>query len=267
MNEAKALAVIENEYGSLEEFAYSVLTHESKERILDETNSILDRADALGLSPVVLSRILASPAFKSTLRTAIVNHNFGFFDEEEHIKQVVKVATGEERKVMSPKGSIGMVDQAPGDVIAAGRYLNDLRGTSVEQKGGGGAHSISIQILNANQTQGPDTAPGLTIETEPAIHKPRTAGALPPRGVLERGSRAVPNQATTSGAAGLLPSALTDTESTSESQTASLEAPGEASSRPRRGEEDDIGAEIEGRVMKHTLDNRPPRRKLWMEER
>lgn len=204
MNNAKALALIEDEYGGVEEFAAAVLTHPQKNLILDETESIIRRAEVLGLPTIALSRMLSNPAFKASLRTAIVNSNFGFFDEEKHIQEIVKVATNHERTVMSPKGTIGHVDQAPGDVIAAGRYLNDLRGTTVDPKGGpGGGSTISIQILNANNEAVQAVADvQVSAEATAPHHTPRRAGALPPPGVLERGSRAAPGSAVTPRAEG-----------------------------------------------------------------
>lgn len=191
MNATKAMAVVEQEFGSLDDFAYSVLTDEGMKVALDESKSLILRAEAVGLPLRVFSRILNSPAFKAALRTSIVNTEFGFYDEQRHVQEIVKVAKGEERKVMSPKGIVGLVDPNPSDIIAAGRYLNDLRGTTVDGKTGPGGASVNIQIVNANS--GESEGPTITVEANPAVHQPQRAGGLPPRGVRERGSASSPS--------------------------------------------------------------------------
>lgn len=263
MNATKALATIEEEFGGVEEFAYAVLTHPDKGRILDETESITARAETLGMPVVLFSRIMSTPAFKAALRTAIVNSNFGFFDEERHIREIVKVATGEERKVMSPKGEIGFVDQAPGDIIAAGRYLNDLRGTSVDPKGGaGGGNTISIQILNANQETA-DAAVGLTIESASEVHTPRRAGSLPPRGVLERGSRSVPHATAAAGAEGALGDGAGAASAAPQSQAQSPEGLLPQPDDAGNPEENRLAAETKERALTRTRQLASERRQAW----
>lgn len=265
MNATKALAAIEEEFGGVEEFAYAILTHPKKNLVLDETESITTRAEAVGMPILLFSRIMSTPAFKAALRTAIVNSNFGFFDEEKHIQEIVKVATGEERKVMSPKGTIGLVDQAPGDIIAAGRYLNDLRGTTVDPKGGGaGGSTISIQILNANQ-ETVEAATRLTIEQDTEVHQPRRAGALPPRGVLERGSRSVPNPAPTPGVEGPTGDGAGAASPTAQSQAQGAEGLLSSPNHSSDTEAHRLAAETKERAMTRTRQAVSDRRKAWDE--
>lgn len=263
MNETKALAVVDEEFGSLEEFAYRLLTDPSMKRALDETESLSLRAEAVGLPVHVLARVLNSPAFKASLRTAIVNSSFGYFDEVAHIKHVVEVATNKERKVMSPKGEIGFVDQAPGDVIAAGKYLNELRGTSVEQKGGVGGGSINIQILNANGEAGPSV--GVAVEHAPEVHTPQRAGALPPPGVLERGSRAVPRAAAASGADGLGLPAGPGERPAAAGAGAGLPGAAEAARQPAHRDDDSLAAETQRRALSRQASQVDERRRAWAE--
>ena len=107
---------------------------------------------------------------------------------------------------MSPKGTFGEVDQAPADIIAAGKYLNELRGTPVESKGGaGGGAGITINIHNANN-ESPErvevTDVSFAVQDAPDVHRPARAGQLPPPGVLGRGSPAAPRAATQLGSGG-----------------------------------------------------------------
>lgn len=264
MNETKALAVIETEYGSLEEFAYAVLSQPHMRPALDETESILTRAEASGLPVNVFGRIINSAAFRSILRTTIVNRSFGFHDEERHIKEIVSVAVGEDRKVMSPRGEIGLVDQAPGDVIAAGRYLNELRGTSVEQKGGGGGN-ISIQILNANGEQLEATT-SVAVETPAGGHTPRGAGALPPPGVLQRGSRALPgSQSAAAPTDSAVPSRQHPEQPAAQSADALLSGAAAGSSPRAADQEGSIHSETQRRAMSQVEQGMSERRRLWEE--
>lgn len=269
MNDTKALAVIEQEYGSLEDFAMTLLADTDKAQVaLDETESIILRADACGLPVRVFSRVVNSPMFRTALRTAIVNSEFGFFDEQKHIKEITKIATGHERKVMSPKGSIGMVDQAPGDVIAAGRYLNDLRGTSVDQKGPVGGNSINIQIVNAQVESDPTdtaTAGRGTIEVQAAVHQPQRAGALPPPGVLARGQKSVPG---TSGATWDAPGSSDEERRANpgiEVEKGALAGESPSQSQARGVERDPFGSEISEQATRRFDQQVEERRKLWQE--
>lgn len=187
-----ALATVEEQHGSVEELAYLVLSE--KREVLDDSIPLPARAAKVGLSAVVLARVLASPEFKLILRADMVNSHFGPEREEEHVQHMAGVATGKDRRVMNSKGQIGYVDQAPADVIAAGKYLNELRGTPVERQQPIGQGLV----VNFYQLDGADrgrTGAGYesdladrTIEAEPVGYRPRRAGDLPPPGVLSRAS-------------------------------------------------------------------------------
>lgn len=179
MNTSNAIAIVEQKYGSIEELGYLIL--EEKRDALDESLSLPVRAEAVGLPVTVFARVLASPAFRSMLRADLVNTRFGFTEEEKHITHMVGVAQGEERRVMNSKGDIGYVDQAPGDVINAGKYLNEMRGTPIEEKTSTG-RSI---IVNFHMASGGDDVPR-TIDVTPNVYQPSRAGELPPAAVLSR---------------------------------------------------------------------------------
>jgi len=181
MNERTALAVIDKEHGSLEDFAIFILAE--KTAALDEDIPLPKRAEMVGLPIPVFARILASPQFRALLRTDIVNSAFGIQNEQKHIESVVKVARGDVRTVMSASGKIGEVDPAPGDLIAAGKYLNELRGTPIE-KSQQQAPSLVINIGSpATLKEGDDPR---TIQVDVESYQPQRAGGLPPSGVRDR---------------------------------------------------------------------------------
>lgn len=206
MNTATALTVIEREFGSVEEFAYRLLSDDELKLALDESQPLTKRAELVGLPLGVFARVISSPAFRTILRADLVNAAYGLQAEAKHISEVSQIAQGKKRLVMSPKGTFGEVDQAPADIIAAGKYLNELRGTPVESKGGaGGGAGITINIHNANN-ESPErvevTDVSFAVQDAPDVHRPARAGQLPPPGVLGRGSPAAPRAATQLGSGG-----------------------------------------------------------------
>lgn len=189
MSSRSALSVVEQHYGSLEELAYHIL--ESKQEALDETAPLARRADAVGLPMLVFARILADPMFRQLLRTDLVNRAYTLAEEEAHIKHMVKVATNEGRTVVTNKGNLVKVDQMPSDVINAGKYLNELRGTPVEGKRESAFKGVVVNFENVTITVGgDDAAESRTIEVD--AHTPRRAGDLPPDAVPRRNPATVP---------------------------------------------------------------------------
>jgi len=203
MNTATALTVIEREYGSVEEFAYRLLSDPELRVALDDAQPMTKRAEIAQLPLGVFARVIASPAFRTILRADLVNQAYGLEAEAQHVRQMSKIAQGEKRLVMNAKGNYGEVDQAPTDVIAAGRYLNELRGTPVESKSAALGGGITINIHNANN-EAPEqvevTDVSFSVQDAPNIHRPARAGQLPPSGVLGRGTSAAPRAATELGA-------------------------------------------------------------------
>lgn len=191
MNERNALAVIDRDYGSMEDFAIAVLSE--KAEALDESLPMAKRAEAVGLPIPVFARILASPQFRALLRMDLVNTAFGIDTERRHVEHMAKVASGARRLTMSPSGKMGEVDQTPTDVIAAGKYLNELRGTPVD-KGQASAPSLVINIggIPVGERISVETP---TIDVDVEHHRPQRAGGLPPEAVRGRFGPSVQNPA------------------------------------------------------------------------
>jgi hypothetical protein len=176
MNERTALAVIDRDYGSLEDFVISLLG--DKREALNEALPLPKRAEIVGLPLPIFARVISSPQFRALLRVDLVNTAFGIESELQHVHKIAGVARGEPRLTMSPSGKIGHVDQAPTDIIAAGKYLNELRGTPIE-KATQSAPSVVINIGRPDS----DEAASITIDAEVVPHQPQRAGGLPPSGV------------------------------------------------------------------------------------
>ena len=184
MNERNALAIIDRDYGSIEDFALDILSE--KRDALDESLPMVKRADIAGLPLTVFARIISSPSFRAILRTELVNTAFGIETESKHIEAVASVAKGDSRLVMNAKGDFGKVDQAPTDIISAGKYLNELRGTPIE-KSAGSAPSVIINIGAANKGDA-DATPTIDVAVE--SYRPQRAGGLPPAGIRGRPGQA-----------------------------------------------------------------------------
>lgn len=181
MNERTALAVIDRDYGSIEDFAIALLGE--KRDALDESLPLARRAEVADVPVTVFARIISSPQFRALLRVDLVNSVYGIEDEREHIMHVGRVARGSMKTVATASGKIAKVDQSPGDVIAAGRYLNELRGTPIE-KTQQQAPSIVINIGGAEPGDDRDDAPTIDVDVEP--YRPQRAGGLPPRAARAR---------------------------------------------------------------------------------
>lgn len=180
MNERGAIAIIEREHGSLEDFAVLILSEHRE--ALNTDVSIMKRAQMVGLPVTVFSRIIASSQFRQMLRVDLVNKAYDIEAEMSHVGKVVEVASGKEKAVVTPQGHLAYVDQNPRDVMEAGRYLNELRGTPIE-KASQSAPSVVINIGQATPG-GEDVSPTIDVALEP--HRPQRAGALPPAGVRAR---------------------------------------------------------------------------------
>lgn len=120
---------------------------------------------------------------EALLRVDLVNSVYGIEDEREHIMHVGRVARGSMKTVATASGNIAEVDQNPTDVIAAGKYLNELRGTPIE-KAQQQAPSIVINIGGAESGVDRDDTPTVDVDVE--SYRPQRAGGLPPRAARER---------------------------------------------------------------------------------
>jgi len=239
MSSTEALALIETQYGSLEDFAYLVLTDEAKRDVLNESIPLVRRADLAGMPMVAFVKLMQHPDFKALLRTTLVNRHFDILAETRHLEAVAGVAQNTKRLVMSSKGTMGMVDQAPSDVIAAGKYLNELRGTPVEQKGVANLGGVQINIYNA--TREVQDVP-ITIDATASVHRPQAAGDLPPAGVLGRGAPSAPAKPSILGASGDDGVGAFYGEAAEEADAAHRAAQ-RAAGEPVSGPEDDEGVE------------------------
>ena len=178
MNERAALAIIDRDHGSLEDFVIAILG--DKRDALDETLPLAKRADIAGLPLPVFARVISSPQFRALLRVDLVNMAFGIRNEQKHIEKVASVACGDLRLTMSPSGKLAEVDQSPTDVIAAGKYLNELRGTPIEKT----TQSAPSVIINIGRVEEQDAStPTITVEAGDVPYRPQRAGGLPPPGV------------------------------------------------------------------------------------
>ena len=132
MNESRAIAAVEESYGSLEDLVYFILA--DCPEVL-EGNLTLDKlSSTLRLDPAVAHFMVnRSNRFRMLVRADLVNREFDLLAEGTHIHEVVNIATNQGASRMTAKGEIVNIDHAPTDIMAAGKYLNDYRGTSIQQ--------------------------------------------------------------------------------------------------------------------------------------
>lgn len=188
MNERNALAVIERQYGTIDDFFIQVI--ETAPECLDESLPLAQRAQAAMLPTHVFSRVVNSPQFRALVRTELVNRAYGLAGEQRHYETLAHVAQGKRRLVTTAKGDLVEVDQNPLDIIAAGKYLNESRGTPVEQRQGaaGGIYiNIGAPDAEVEVKQGEEVlSVRVDSNSEPRVHQARRAGDLPPPGAQAR---------------------------------------------------------------------------------
>lgn len=190
--DSRSIAIVDDAYGGVDGFVQALLADEN-DVALDDALPMTVRAEAAGLPLSVFAQVVRSREFITLLRAGLVRREFGLQVEAEHIQQVAKVARGEQRRVMSARGTFGDVDQAPTDVIAAGKYLNELRGTPVERTPQSAGVSFNINIENALVSVEVEHDSSALGEVDHR-HSARRAGDLPPAGVLGRSGQAVREQ-------------------------------------------------------------------------
>lgn len=165
----------------MEDFAIALLGE--RKAALDESLPLAKRAEIAEVPVTVFARIISSPQFRALIRIDLVNSVYGIESEREHIMHVGRVARGGQKTVATASGNIAEVDQNPGDVIAAGKYLNELRGTPIE-KAQSQSPSIVINIGGADAGVEIDGTP--TVELDAESYRPQRAGELPPRAARAR---------------------------------------------------------------------------------
>lgn len=203
MNERAAIAIVEQKYGTLEEFAVFCLTEAPK--VLDAGVSPAEKAKLVDLDMATLDFLATkSPKFRVLMRSALANGLFGLAQEAEHVKQVIRIATNQGRTVVTNKGDIVTVDNQEKAVIDAGRYLNEYRGTPLDssQK----ATSIGVNVV-FGVNPGPQSGQEADYAAQGALpgreadhpsrtitiaghqvrpHSPLRPGSLPPEGSRAR---------------------------------------------------------------------------------
>jgi len=215
MNEGRAIAAVEESYGSLEDFAFHVLSEHPE--VLESETALAQTARLLSLDPGVVYFILnRSMRFRMLIRSDLVNQEFNLVAEKEHIREVKKVAVNTPQQRMTAKGDMVEVGQAPGDMMAAGTYLNKYRGTPIDQGrermmvgvqvnfvgGTGNAESThdsaNRELLEGGTGEGSASGDGRRAVNVEALsaenaqgevvyhHVARRAGDLPPSAARER---------------------------------------------------------------------------------
>jgi len=190
MNESRAIAAVEDVYGSLEELVFFILSEH--EDLLEGNTSIGTLSSTLNLDPNVAHFLIhRSNKFRAIIRSDLVNREFDIMAESAHIHEVVRVATNEGASRMNAKGAIVEVDQSPADVMAAGKYLNDYRGTSIQPEKGRVSLGVQVNFIGVAGEGGPiiDVEAIEHDEDErPALprYRPARLGDLPPVDVRER---------------------------------------------------------------------------------
>ena len=189
MNESRAITAVEEAYGSLEDLVYFILSEHPE--VLEDNLPLAKTAALLNLDPNIAHFLLSrSGRFRMLVRADLVNREFSMMAESAHIHEVVKVATNQGAERMTAKGDIVSIDHMPSDIMAAGKYLNDYRGTSLQQEKSRVSLGVQVNFIGV----GDDGAPIVDVEAvesdapreELPRHRPARAGDLPPPDARQR---------------------------------------------------------------------------------
>ena len=169
MREDKALALVEQKWGSLEEFGWDLLT-ECPE-VLDDDYDLLAVGQKLGIDAAPLGRILRGTAFRSMMTRLAVAREYSFNDEIAHVRTIRADAVNEKKNTDTR--------------IKARQHLAVLEGKPLQTSTGGGNQGLVLQINFGTAGAQPAVAGDeRTIDVE--VHKPARAGDLPPEGARRR---------------------------------------------------------------------------------
>lgn len=170
MREDKAIALVEDKWGSLEEFGWDLLT-ECPE-ILAGDYDLMTVSQRLGVEPGPLGRILRGSAFRSLMTRLVVANEYTIQDEIAHVKTIKLDATSAKKNTDTR--------------IKARQHLAVLEGKPL-QASGGGNQGMVLQINFGMPPAQPSVAGDeRTIDVE--VHRPARAGDLPPPGARRRRS-------------------------------------------------------------------------------
>lgn len=168
MREDKALALVEQQFGSLEEFGWQLITEHPE--VLDDDYDLIALSQKLGVDAGPLGRILRGSAFRSLMTRLVVANEFTIRDEMEHVKTIKADALNPKRNTDTR--------------IKARQHLAVLEGKPLNNSQTG--NSGMVLQINFAQPASPPQVEGdeRTIDVE--VHRPARAGDLPPAGARRR---------------------------------------------------------------------------------
>lgn len=183
MREDKAVALVEEKWGSLEEFGWDLLT-ECPE-VLAGDYDLMAVSQRLGIEAGPLGRILRGSAFRSLMTRLVVANEYTIQDEITHVKTIKQDATSAKKNTDTR--------------IKARQHLAVLEGKPLQ--GSGGGHQGMVLQINFGM---PPAQPSLadderTIDVE--VHQPARAGDLPPAGARRRRAKEPEDGRTVNGVA------------------------------------------------------------------
>lgn len=173
VKDEKALAEIEERYGSIDEFAWAILEHYPE--VLEGDYNVSTLAGRMNISVMAAARTLRSPGFRSAMTRMVVAHEYTLSDEIKHARLAKQSA------VAPKKGGLSAA-------IQAREHLARLEGRPLH--GQTQETSIPIQIVFGGlPPAGPanleaDKTVVITSGDRPVRsgHAPARAGDLPPPG-------------------------------------------------------------------------------------
>jgi len=162
----RAIEKVEDSFGSVEDFAWTLLT-DFPEVVKGDYN-LQTISGRLKLPPDVVAKTLNSPAFRAVMSRLIVAREYSVFDEIKHVKTIKNDAISQSKNISTR--------------IAAREHLARLEGRPLNRQ----EENVTVPIqINFGSLPG-DVAghPEITIEGQ--RYEGAKAGQLPPEGARRK---------------------------------------------------------------------------------
>ena len=178
------LQVVKESYGSLEEFAMTVL--DVCPGYLEGEYGASEAAQALELPLNSFTKAVSTPDFNAILDQMASFAEYSFRERRIAMRNLASIATTAEKTTISRSGKPVRVDREADEIIKADTHLRKVQGRPLDQREGNASTGITIIFGGSNNDDAP---PEIVVEAERSegpkgreTYRRNTLGALPPTG-------------------------------------------------------------------------------------
>lgn len=176
------LQAVSDTYGSIEEFAVTVL--DVCPGYLEGEYGAPEAAEALEVPLHSFMRAVSSPDFNETLDRLAGFAEYSFRERKIAMRNLSNIATTAQKLTMSRSGKPVTVDRDADEIIKADSHLRKVQGRPLERREAGMGGGITIIFGGAQNGEQQEEIVVEThdVESPKAPYRPNSLGALPPSG-------------------------------------------------------------------------------------